>query len=127
MSERTAPPDFRLRQWTFEGQEYVGLICDVCGFCADPEDPASADQAALDRAADRHDCPTPTDDWDLWRRHAWEQGVDPELADLGRAVYRECLQHGWGLRIDDEAMIRRALHEPEETRAWWERLLQEEL
>lgn len=127
MSELTAPADFRLRRWTHENQEYTGLICDVCGYCADPDDPATADQAALDRAADRHDCPTPVYEWDLWRRYAWEQGVDPELADLGRSVYRECSQHNWNFRIDDEGMIRRALDAPEETRTFWERLLLEEL
>ena len=34
-------------------------------------------------------------EWDDWEKHALKRGLDPELASLGRAVYREAIQHNW--------------------------------
>ena len=34
-------------------------------------------------------------EWDDWEQHALERGLDKELATLGRAVYREAIQHNW--------------------------------
>jgi len=34
-------------------------------------------------------------EWDEWSEAALKNGMDPELADLGRAVHREASQHNW--------------------------------
>jgi len=34
-------------------------------------------------------------EWDDWEREALEGGLDPDLATLGRAVFREAIQHNW--------------------------------
>jgi len=66
-------------------------------------------------------------EWDDWEQHALERGLDPELATLGRAVYREAIQHNWpwSLRVacieptlDD--MLARA---PETAKRFYEAML----
>lgn len=123
-----APAGFRLRTWEYPpGTHRTGMVCNACGYCADPKEPERVTQADLDRAAVSHQCPEPRYAWDLWHRQARAAGVTPELAELGRSAYREALQHGWPFRVDGDAMIRRALASPAETAAWWSRLLDEEL
>lgn len=123
-----APKGFRLRTWKYpEGTARFGLVCDGCGYCADPNDPAGAKQADIDFGAARHTCPPPKYPWDLWYRRARAEGVDPELADLGRQVYREAIQRAWNFSIDEEKMIQGALREPSRTAERWEMLLSEEL
>jgi len=37
----------------------------------------------------------PRFEWDDWEEQALARGLDPELATLGRAVFREAIQHAW--------------------------------
>jgi hypothetical protein len=37
----------------------------------------------------------PRFEWDDWEEEALERGLDPELVTLGRAVFREAIQHNW--------------------------------
>jgi hypothetical protein len=82
--------------------------------------------------------------WDLWQARAIERGVPEDLANLGRSVMREAINHGWcdtlqyecgvtlerfGLqsRGDNEpgsGMILRALDDPDRYRARWSWLLE---
>jgi hypothetical protein len=124
MSTVTALTGFRVRTWEYQGTKRVGMVCNRCGYVVDPPDPAAATQADLEAAAGRHTCPPPIYEWDLWHRRAVAAGVAPELAELGRQVYRENSQHGWGLRIDEERMIRSAKNDPEETGHRWRTLLE---
>jgi hypothetical protein len=125
MSTLVAPEGFRPR--TAEGTARFGLVCNGCGYCADPDDPAGARQPDIDAAAARHNCPPPTYNWDFWHRRARRKGVDPELAELGRQVYRDAIQHAWNFRIDEDKMIGDALRDPIRTAERWSMLLSEEL
>lgn len=70
--------------------------------------------------------------WDDWERWAIDQGLNPDLAGLGRAVIREASQHCWTDRLqslcgwhdDGRRMLRLALRSPEKARKRWERLLE---
>ncbi len=79
---------------------------------------------------------TPTDPeakavWDLWHERAVAAGVSSDLAELGRAVMREAEEHAWSEELcarlggddDGEAMLDRALAEPEAAGREWQRLL----
>jgi hypothetical protein len=120
-----APAGFRLRTWVYEGQR-IGMVCNRCGYIADPLDPAAVTQADLDAAAAQHGCPPPVYDWDYWHRRAVAAGVDPELAELGREIHRENYQHDWGMRVDEEAMIRLAKEDPQGTRVRWRAMLDQD-
>lgn len=69
--------------------------------------------------------------WDDWYARARAAGVAEELAELGRQVMREAHQHVWdwprqeecGWADGGEAMIARALAEPDAARARWQWLL----
>jgi len=69
--------------------------------------------------------------WDEWERRALEKGVVPDLAALGRAVFREAYQHGWderlqslcGWRDDGKRMLRLALRSPRTAAKRWQRLM----
>ena len=37
--------------------------------------------------------------WDYWEEDALERGLDPELANLGRAVIREASGHNWSPQL----------------------------
>jgi len=74
--------------------------------------------------------------WDQWERDALAAGLDPELANLGRAVMREADQHGWcdslkyecGIYDDSPemaaGMILSAQEQPEWQKARWNWLLE---
>ncbi|MCF6313126.1 MAG: hypothetical protein L3J39_11800 [Verrucomicrobiales bacterium] len=34
-------------------------------------------------------------EWDDWQEDALARGLDPDLTTLGRAVFREAIQHNW--------------------------------
>ncbi len=40
--------------------------------------------------------------WDHWKKWAIEDGVDEDLAQLGRLLIREADQHGWSLELKQE-------------------------
>lgn len=70
--------------------------------------------------------------WDDWERWARAQGLDRDLAALGRLTIREAYQHQWddrlkslcGWRDDGRRMLRFGLRTPEKARQRWERLLE---
>lgn len=81
--------------------------------------------------------------WDTWQVDAIKRGVPEDLADLGRSVMREAINHSWcdtlqhecGVPLErfgleshhDEpgsAMILRALEDPDRYRARWRWLLE---
>jgi hypothetical protein len=70
--------------------------------------------------------------WDHWERWALADGVDEELAALGRAVAREACQQNWpaplraeaGWEDHGQAMLRLAKEQPEQARVRWRQLLQ---
>lgn len=67
--------------------------------------------------------------WDDWKVEALSRGVNPKLATLGRAVFREHYQHDWdnfGSEVGVEAgpsMIELALKHPKKAKKRWEHLL----
>lgn len=40
--------------------------------------------------------------WDHWKARALEAGLNKDLAELGRAVMREAVQHGWDDDLQQE-------------------------
>jgi hypothetical protein len=99
------------------------LVCDRCGFVAsgqiEPTDPESAHL----EASKSHQCSPARYHWDHWRREAFEQGMDADAADVGRALIREAHQHAWPDHVDMEAMMVRGLREPAEARERWQHIL----
>ena len=69
--------------------------------------------------------------WERWFERALEDGLDDDLASLGRSLIREAHVQGWrGERLaecgwldDGETMLERALVDPERMRARWQALL----
>lgn len=69
--------------------------------------------------------------WDGWEERAKSAGVVEELAQLGRSLIREAMQHNWdaglqnecGWSDDGEAMIALALSDPAAATERWEHLL----
>lgn len=69
--------------------------------------------------------------WDHWERKSLAAGMPEELAQLGRATYREASNHDRAAKLraecgwDDEgaAMIERARSDPDAARARWTKLL----
>jgi hypothetical protein len=69
--------------------------------------------------------------WDVWERRAIAEGVSKELAGLGRSLMREAYQHNWdenkctnaGWNDRGELMIQCALHDAENARRVWHRML----
>jgi hypothetical protein len=69
--------------------------------------------------------------WERWFERAVEEGVDEDLASLGRSVIRECSAQRWdaerraecGWLDDGEAMLELALVEPEQAEERWRLLL----
>ena len=69
--------------------------------------------------------------WERWFERAVEEGIDEDLASLGRSLIREARMQRWhGERLaecgwldDGEAMIELALIEPERAGARWRALL----
>jgi hypothetical protein len=69
--------------------------------------------------------------WERWFDEALEQGVEDDLASLGRSVIREAKMLSWGVEreaecgwLDDgEAMLELALVDPDRARAAWQALL----
>ena len=65
--------------------------------------------------------------WDRWEKSAVQAGLDADLANLGRSVFREAFQHDWpdeqkvecGWLDGGQTMIFQALAFPEETAARW--------
>ena len=65
--------------------------------------------------------------WDRWGKAAIQAGLDADLANLGRSVFREAFQHDWsdeqkvecGWLDGGQTMIFQALAFPEETAARW--------
>ncbi len=65
--------------------------------------------------------------WDRWEKSAVQAGLDADLANLGRSVFREAFQHDWpdeqkvecGWLDGGQTMIFQALAYPEETAARW--------
>lgn len=78
-----------------------------------------------------HACQPGDYPWDHWQKWALEDGVDADLAGLGRDLIREADQHGWnellrkecGWSDSGKAMIELALQKPDEARKRWERLM----
>ena len=70
--------------------------------------------------------------WDDWHRWAIAQGLDEDLAGLGRLTIREAYNHGWdarlkslcGWRDDGKRMLKFALRSPAKARYRWNRLLE---
>lgn len=124
MTNLTAPVGFRLRTWEYpEGTPRVGMVCNRCGCCVDPPDVTAVTWIELEEAADRHECVRPVCEWDFWHRRAVATGVDPQLAELGRALIRENYQHGWNAPVDEVAMIRSAKRSPKSTARRWQAML----
>lgn len=71
--------------------------------------------------------------WERWFDRAREDGVDEDLASLGRSVIREARMQRWhgerltecGWADDGEAMLELALLDPERAAARWQALLDE--
>jgi hypothetical protein len=71
--------------------------------------------------------------WERWFERAIEQGVQDDLANLGRSVIREAREHGWNAArsaecgwIDDgEAMLELAVADPMAAYTEWQQLLDE--
>jgi hypothetical protein len=69
--------------------------------------------------------------WDDWQEWALEDGVEEDLAALGRSLIREADQHNWPRKLQVEcgwadsgkAMIELALTKPEEAQKRWQHLL----
>jgi hypothetical protein len=69
--------------------------------------------------------------WDDWERWAVAQGLDRELAALGRLTIREAYQHQWddrlkslcGWRDHGRRMLRLALRSPRTAAKRWQQLL----
>lgn len=69
--------------------------------------------------------------WDQWYSRALDEGIDGELAELGRRVMREASVQRWPARLrrecgfedGGEAMIELASDEPDTAEARWRRLL----
>jgi hypothetical protein len=69
--------------------------------------------------------------WERWFERALEDGVDDDLASLGRSLIREARIQGWhgdrltecGWLDDGEAMLELALVNPERAGARWRALL----
>jgi len=69
--------------------------------------------------------------WDDWHRYALAQGLDSELAELGRLLLREAYNHGWepwlqslcGWADNGAALLAFALRAPQPARWCWSRLL----
>jgi hypothetical protein len=70
--------------------------------------------------------------WDDWERWAIAQGLDRDLAGLGRLTIREAYQHQWderlkslcGWRDNGGRMLKFALRSPAKARYRWNRLLE---
>jgi len=71
--------------------------------------------------------------WERWFERALEQGVDEDLASLGRSLICEAHMQGWepdrraecGWFDDGEQMLELALLTPEHAQAHWRALLDE--
>lgn len=69
--------------------------------------------------------------WDQWKQWALDDGVDGQLAELGRQTIRVAHEHGWPAELQSEcgwgdngaAMIRLALAQPADAEARWKTLL----
>jgi hypothetical protein len=69
--------------------------------------------------------------WERWFERALEEGVDEDLASLGRSVIQECCLQRWdedlraecGWFDDGEGMLELALLEPDVARTRWCQLL----
>ena len=70
--------------------------------------------------------------WDRWEKQAKAAGLADDLAQLGRAVMREAVQHDWEplLKLEcgwgdaGQALLQRALNEPEAAAQRWQELLE---
>ena len=70
--------------------------------------------------------------WDRWQAEALQAGLSDELAQLGRAVMREAVQHDWspvlqrecGWHDRGQVMLIQALHHGETTAQRWQHLLE---
>jgi hypothetical protein len=70
--------------------------------------------------------------WDDWERWAIDQGLDCDLAALGRLTIREAYQHHWDARLkslcgwcdNGRRMLKFALRSPAKARYRWNRLLE---
>jgi hypothetical protein len=69
--------------------------------------------------------------WERWFERAVEEGVEEDLASLGRSVIRECRTQRWGEERraecgwfdDGDAMLELALVDPEQAEERWRLLL----
>jgi hypothetical protein len=69
--------------------------------------------------------------WERWFERAVEEGLEEDLASLGRSLIRVCREQRWdaerraecGWFDDGEAMLELALVEPEQAEARWRLLL----
>jgi len=69
--------------------------------------------------------------WDEWERWAIAQGLNADLAALGRLTIREAYQHQWddrlkslcGWRDDGRRMLKLAARSPRTAERRWQRLL----
>jgi hypothetical protein len=72
--------------------------------------------------------------WDLWFQRAIEDGVEEDLASLGRSLIREANAQTWDEELrgecgwfdDGDAMLELALAAPDDAHARWRFLLDED-
>lgn len=69
--------------------------------------------------------------WDEWELYALHEGLTEEMASLGRAVMRECMQHTWPQKFWKEvgpsagmSMLSLAKNNAAQAKARWEHLLE---
>jgi len=59
----------------------------------------NADPSTVQSLSDSEPYTRPRFEWDLWELEALEEGLDKDLATLGRSVMREAYQHSWDPRV----------------------------
>jgi len=134
MSSHFPPADFRENRWTIpvsarkpgEPAARRRLQCLKCNGLVDVARFGQGSAEELVDEAKAHVCMPPAYFWDEWEREALAARMDPDLAALGRALLRENVQHGWGLNMDEEAMLSRGLKSPQAARRRWSKLLNQE-
>ncbi|MBI4758180.1 MAG: hypothetical protein HY783_04155, partial [Chloroflexi bacterium] len=70
--------------------------------------------------------------WDRWKHRALVAGLDSELAQLGRDLMREAVQHDWrptlktecGWNDEGQAMLELAQRDPESAERRWDWLME---
>lgn len=120
------PLTFSWHRWEYPaGTHRRNLFCDRCGFCASHTVEPTAPEAEHDAASKSHVCAVPQYAWDAWRQEAFEAGMDPKTADVGRSLIREAHNHAWGVEPDLDGMLEDGLKHPRKAARRWRRILLE--